>query len=421
MFQRVFELTMRTIRQPIFSIMLAAAALVGVSQPADAQSAQDREERSDTTGQNAAPGIVVGNTVFLSSAEVGTGYDSNLDGRVQEQGSAFAKLEAGLRADSKWSDGKGSARVRVRNYEYFDLDKSHRWDLDAALGAEFNMGANASLKVGTSYYRDKIALDSVDIFSSFADYQLRNESYKMRFKLLSDTQLATSDGLDRAITDPDVFDVARGPAFDHTKNGGEVSVLLWPKAVVAPFLFGGAFDVDYFHQVADPSLDRNARYVFGIAGFRVNIGPKFFVDLGLRRNDRFFDDVDVSHFGVTAFDGRFEWRATDDLKVKGIVERVVRETTAAFGLADDVQRYRLTAEQRIGDKLFVIADAYFDDVRPISDNIHYNKYTAKLTGSYRPTPNLEYYVEGLARHVKELNFDSEYSRLRVEAGARLKF
>lgn len=393
---------------------------------ASAQTAQDRQEQElgSTSAQGVGgtvQGIIVGGVIYLPYAEIGGGYDSNLDGRVLEQGSHFVKAEAGLRIDRKTADSAYSARARVRKYEYEQLDVPHRWDLDAALGAEFFLSPLSSLKFGTSYYRDKIALDAVDIYSSFADYQVRSDSYKARLKLLSSTQLATNDTLDPATTDPDVFDVARGRAFDHTRNGGEVSVLLFPKSIVAPFVFAGAFDVNYFHQAPNPSIDRNANYFFGVAGLRFNLTPSFFVDLGVRRNERFFEDVDVSHFDATAFDARLEWRVDATLKVKGVIERDVRETTASFGLADDAMKYRVTLEKKLGDKLFVIADAYFDDVRPIGDNIHYRKYTAKLTGSYKATPNLEYYVEGLARQVQELNFNSEYSRLRLEAGARLKF
>lgn len=98
------------------------------------------------------------------------GYDSNLDNRVAARGSHYEMLQMGSSGTIKAS---GTAEynwyVRGREYWYERLDAGHRYDVDFALGARFDVSSDMALKTGVSYYRDKISTNSADIYKAYAD------------------------------------------------------------------------------------------------------------------------------------------------------------------------------------------------------------------------------------------------------------
>ena len=348
------------------------------------------------------------------------GYDSNLDNRVAARGSPYEMLQMGSSGSIQAS---GTAEynwyLRGREYWYNELDTSHRYDFDVALGARFDVSSDMALKTGVSYYRDKISINSADIYKAYADLVKESEVFRARLKLDSRTELSTASE-NQGTLDTDVFEVARGKAFDYTKNGVTASLLMLRKQIVAPFIIANYSDIDYFHQASNPAINRSAKEAWGVAGIRITLSSDLQIDLGMRHTHRQFEDQAFAEFSSSYFDGRLTWKLGNGLTAQGTIEKQIKEPTTTFGLADDV----ITYEVRLGKKLdpwMIDGSAFLDHVRPIGDNFDYFKYNWAGGAAYELRKDTEIYAEYSGKFVNEKVTTESYDRTRVGAGIRVKF
>ena len=379
------------------------------------------QQRSSSQDQPAAPAAtasaVPGIQIFVGAEG---GYDSNLDNRVARKGSPYEMLQAGLSGNWKLSDSESySLYVRGRNYWYNVLDLSNRYDIDAALGARYDLSKETSVKLGTSWVRDAVSFNRADIFKSLADLVNEGDQYRFRLKLDSRTELSFRDD-QQGTLDPDVFSVTRNKAFDFTKNGATASLLVNRQQFLAPFVIANYTNVDYFHQDSNLAIDRNANEYWGVAGVRVTLSKAIYVDAGVRTNRRDFDDHIFRSFSSTAFDGRVNWKLTDALTLNGIVERVIREPTTSFGLADDVQTYELRLDY-VSGSWTLYGKAFLDEVHPIGDTFDFSKYNLGLGAINELKKNTDIYADYAGKYVKDSVTGDSYTRHRIGAGVRLKF
>jgi Putative beta-barrel porin 2 len=392
-------------------LLVAFVCAVGTL-PADELAAQERGRQDQRSNQDAPPdtGNGSGNVNFFATTE--SGFDSNLDNRFVSRGSQFELLQLGASGAYKPNDSSAySFYLSGRDYWYKDLDPSQRYDVDAAVGARYDLSQSTALKVGTSYYKDAISLDQFDIYKGFADLVNEGESYRFRMKLDSHTEVSTNES---------AFAGIRNKDFDYTKNGATASLLMWRTMMIAPFIMGNYADIDYFNQLATSPIDRRAREYWGAAGARVTFNPGFFVDLGARYNHRDFADHAISQFSSTFYDARLFWRITDGLTLNGVVERQIKEPTTSFGLADDVTTYEVGFDQRI-DRWTIRGRFFLDHVEPIGDPLNFYRYNWSLGLGFQLSKNAELFTEYLGRHVSEKVNDAAYERARVGAGLRMAF
>lgn len=388
--------------------LICAVGTLGVGDLA----AQERERQEQPSRPVAVPdtGSGSGNVTFFAATEAG--FDSNLDNLFVPHGSPFEMVQLGASGAYKPTDSSAySYYLSGRDFWYNDLALSQRYDVDAAVGARYDLSNNTALKIGTSYYKDAISLDHFDIYKGFADLVNEGESYRLRLKLDSRTEVSTNVSPFPNIRDKD---------FDYTKNGATASLLMMRNMMIAPFIIGNYTDIDYFNQLADAQIDRRAREYWGTAGARVTFNPGFFVDLGARYNHRDFADHAISQFSSTFYDARLTWRITDGLTLNGVVERQIKEPTTSFGLADDVTTYELGFDQRI-DLWTVRGRAFLEHVEPIGDPLNFYRYNWFLGLGYQLSKNAELFTEYLGRHVTEKVNDATFERTRVGAGIRVSF
>lgn len=348
------------------------------------------------------------------------GYDSNLDNRVIRTGSAYEMLQAGLNGNFKVTEQESySLSLRARNYWYNDLNLSDRYDVDAAVGARYDFSNETSLKVGTSWVRDAITVYRTDIFKSYADLVHETVETRLRLKFDSRTELSFADQKPGTL-DPDVFSVTRNKAFDFTKNGGTASLLIFRKQFLAPFIIGNATNIDYFNQDPNPAIDRNANEYWGVAGVRVTLSPSLYVDAGARANRRDFDDLLFRHFSSSSFDARMNWKVSNDLTLNAVFERVIREPTTSFGLADDVKTYEVRLDYKSGPWT-LYAKAFLDEMRPIGDNFNFKKYNWGLGVINALNQSTDIYADYSGKYAKDSISGDSYTRNSAGAGIKIKF
>lgn len=359
--------------------------------------------------------------VYSNYIEVEGGYDTNPDSLIRHTATPFGKLEFGGKAAAERPQELYELTYKLRGVKFEDLDIDNRWDGRIGLDMKFDLAPNQDVKIGSSYLRDFFSLNRADVVKSYADYSYRAEDFKVRLQAKShiETNIERSTGL--APADPDVFDVIRGKAFDYSKTEGQVAFIGFTWAMVQPFVIYNFANVDYFNQVANPIIDRNAVDQFGIAGVRLDFGKAFRIDLGGRVNDRDFEDRDITRFRSSFFDMNFVWNPTSTLQVKAVIERLIKEPSTAFGLADDVHSYGITTDWKATEKLRFVVSAYYDRVVPIGDDFAFNKYTLTATSNYELASNLDWFVSGLAKWVNDDVTGESYTRFKLGSGFRMKF
>jgi hypothetical protein len=349
------------------------------------------------------------------------GYDSNPDQRRNGKGSLYEMGQVGAKLSARHGSASYNAFARGRFFEFNDLDTNkHRYDIDVALGAHFDLTRTDVLKAGTSYYRDAVSAQSADIYRTFVELVHDGADYQVRVNANSHTELSLKNPPMPPGLNPDVFDVTRNAAFDFSKNGATVSLLTFRNATVSPFLIASLADVYYMNQSPRALLDRDADDMYGVLGLRVKTVPNVIFDVGARVNRRQFSQEGVDDFTRAFLDARLTWYATPTLTVHGIIERQIKEPSTAFGLADDVTTYELSAQQTYGLWAFYVR-TYFDQVRPIGENLVYDKYNWSLGASYQLAPAFELYANYQGKYVKEQVHDETYTRHQVGAGVRARF
>lgn len=373
--------------------------------------------------EQAAATDLVGTTItFKRYIETEVGYDTNPDNLFRHVSTRFEKLEGGFSVAAKRPTELYELSMRMRGVQFDELEINNRWDFRASLDATFDLAPGQSLKIGTSYLRDFFALNRADVFKQFADYNYKAEDWKLRLQAKSHVELNIErDEGAPPPADIDVFNTVRGRTFDYSKSEGQVALLGFTKFWLQPFAIYNFGHVDYFHQPVDPIIDRNAIEHYGIAGVRVDLGKQFRIDLGGRLNHREFDDLEIRRSTTSFYDVNFLWTPADTFKVKGVIERIFKESSSSFGLVDDVTSYGLTIDWRLAPPLRLVMSGFYEHVIPIGDDFVYNKYTATAVANYEWSKDIDIFVSGLAKQVNEQTTGESYTRYKIGTGVKLKF
>ncbi len=354
--------------------------------------------------------------------EVEGGYNSNPDSLVRRHASHFEKLESGLAIAARRPNELYELTFKVRGVRFDELDIVNRWDARVGIDTAFELGNGQQLKIGTSYLRDFFSFNRADVYKSYLDYTLKSDDFRLRLQGKSNVEINIERDEDGALPpSPDVFDTIRGRAFDYAKSEAQIAVLGFTRSWLQPFAIYNFANVDYFHQAADPVFDRNAVEHFAIAGVRVELGKPFRIDVGARINHRDFDDPQIRRFTSEFYDVNFIWTPVETFKLKGVIERVIKEPSTAFGLADDVRSYGLTAEWRAAEKLRLTLSGYYDRVLPIGDDFKFNKYSVVASSTYDWSKDVELFVSGLAKWVDDDVTGQSYTRFKIGTGVKMKF
>ena len=76
------------------------------------------------------------------------GYDSNPDNSTDQLGSAFEKVEGGLRVIAKNPREYYEFNLKARDIHFNELEREDRWDYRVALDTDFDIGGGQNFKFG---------------------------------------------------------------------------------------------------------------------------------------------------------------------------------------------------------------------------------------------------------------------------------
>jgi hypothetical protein len=365
---------------------------------------------------------IPGSTVkFKTYIEGEGGYDSNPDGLFAKQGSAFEKVEGGLRATSTTATESYELFLKARDILFNSLDDNNRWDFKGGLDTSFVMGPSQKLSLGSYYLRDFVALDKLEIVHSYGEYAITGDEYRLKFEGISHVEHNLGEDVQGPKEPLGDFNASQGKAFDFSRTDGKISGIAFTKSMLQPFLIMDAADINYFHQVTGALINRDATEEFAVAGIRFDFDKTFRVDLGGRYNRRDFDDKVFTDSDRGFVDVNAYWQPTDAFKATLVVERYFRAPSTSFGLADDVRSLGITADWRFDKQWRMNAAGYYDRIDVIGEDLNYNKYTATLSLTYEPTDSVEIFLSGLGKWVTEEVNDDNYDRYKIGSGVRFKF
>ena len=393
-------------------------------------SAVDQEEaRAAAAAEEAAvtsvPGTFVVDGVtyrWTPYVETEAGYDSNPDNLFFEDGWRFVKLEAGLALSAEAPGRYAGVSVRGRfiDYQDFEDDIQERTDVRVTFEGSADLTPSETVKVSGYFLRDYVSLSSADLLHGHASYAFRTEDIRFRLQTKSHTE---NNFEDSRLGLPPIgdFGFARPDAFDYNRNDAQAYLLTFARSPIQPFAIVDAGIIDYFSQEDGALLDRDASERYAIAGVRFQMSPAFRIDGGYRLNVRDFDNAGTGEHITSFVDINVFWQPVQALRVTGIVERYFDEPDTSYGVADDVQSYGVTVDWDVAPKLRFVGTTYYDREPAIEDDRIFHKITTTGALTYDFHPNVDLFVSGLAKWVEEDIEGFGYQRLKIGAGARMRF
>ncbi len=353
--------------------------------------------------------------------ETEAGVDTNPDNSFDDDGSAFIKVESGMKATLERAKEYYALTLKGRFIDFMQLEEDpQRTDFKAAVDTRFTLSDSETFSAGSYFLRDMISLARADIFHSYMEYALRADDYRVRLLAKNHTERNLVNDL-QGDDEFDDFIVSRSKAFDYSRSDAQANVLAFTQFMLQPFLIYDIASIDFTNQFAGASIDRDAVEHFGIAGVRFQFSRDFRIDVGYRYNYRDFGDRTFTQDDSGFIDVNVFWQPYKDLKITGVVERYYDEATSSFGLVDDVKSYGMTFDWNFVPQWRLAGTVYFDDETPVGDTLHYNKLTSTMSLSYDVNDHLELFVSGLGKWVEEQVADERYERFKIGSGARIRF
>lgn len=399
------------------STLLTLAALSGLGVGLCARDAA--AQSNDTSGFTFQPGPGL-TVIWRPYAEVETGYDSNLDNEVNGEGSWFEKLETGGSLKATREGQTYYFTFKARDAHFNDLDVSNRWEIKTSADATFDLSDTDTLNFTAAYHRDFFSIDRANVYSSDAEYSRRTDDYRFRFQVRSTVEQNLSSepqGNDSL----DVFQATRGEAYDFSRTEGYTTLLTNTRGVLQPFVIYDLAWLDYFGQVSNPLIDRNALDQHGVAGLRFQPSESFRVDLGARANYRDFEDSVTTDFTSVYPDVNIYWQPMDTVKVTALLERVIKEPSTSFGLADDVRTVGMTFDWNVTPTWLLSMAGYYDRVEAIGDTLQFNKYLSTVSLTHFPNDHLEVFLSLMGKWSDEEVTGDSYDRYKAGLGAKIRF
>lgn len=120
-------------------------------------------------------------------------------------------------------------------------------------------------------------------------------------------------------------------------------------------------DLREFDDVLDDDgVNRSSEGYELLLGNTLDLSGVLFAELGLGYRSQTFDDADLKRAEGFSFLGKLVWNPTDILTVKGLVRRLVRETTVTGASSTFTSRFELSADYELLHNVILDAAAKFE-------------------------------------------------------------
>lgn len=384
----------------------AAAALVPMLCLAAAAAAAQEEEPARN---QLLPGLDLRPTVGVSA-----GYDTNPRELPDGGGSAFTRLDLGLRA----SLGEESGTQAVLNLQG-NLVKFLRSgeDMQHELLAELEVGHVVSdelrLSLGVMHQRD----GQDDPATTFSEAWAQAEADLGRVDLTLRGAVAEyRERVDRAeIVELDL------EVYDYRTAAAEVRAMFDTGTRVAPLVRGRVVAIDYLER-RPGKPERDALEHSVMAGAAITLSDALFVEGGLRHTQRIFDDPGAGSYSRIGPDVEIAWEPTEELRLTAAYGHYFGEPSHEEVLVLDATFAQLDVAYQASERLRLAGGAVFTDEKEVGTPFHTRRWEAYADARWLLRERL--HLIAAARLEQERPQDPEadaYRRVIVRAGLESTF
>jgi hypothetical protein len=409
-----------------FSIQVIVIFLSGQAIASDAQHSRGEQGFSankKSFGQKGRAvshnrGKAAGKAIKVHGAlAVDAGYDPNPEGLVENiQGSAFERLSGALLTDFGTArDGLTIlAHGSVANFN--SLVDNHRYDANVLADYHKDIMKGVRLNLGGYYVKDTYGYSIQENMAGF--YELV-ESVKTRDAFLKGhffSKEYTRDG--EAGDSP----FGHSSAFNHQTYRQQGGILLWKDQRFSPYLEGGLASIDYTRQANETVLDRDALDMHGVGGIRVRLNEKVYVDLGVRANLRNTEDRIVNRFTSVGFDGKLVWSVSEGVYLSLETTHDIVEPSSEMARLGDryLQVIGLEIDPPESPWAFELYGSH-EYTRQIGDSATFSSYFVQAGITYDLNKRAQLFADTLYENFDDVKSDDSYSRIRVNAGMKVRF
>jgi hypothetical protein len=421
----------RTTATAVLSLTLVSPASLGKAQTTaerfhGASLTESRERvksgrassQASRLGQEIAPGIVVATNLGLEA-----GYDSNPDELFSNASvTPFGLLDGSMVLAFISARGVTTFGVRGSLLEYSnDILNESRWDASFVIDNSYRLREGLQSNFGAYYLRDEIRLIPSDNIGGYSE--LRYESPKLEMYLRSSAEQIEYLGpipFERSVPVA-LLPVVRNGEFNVRRLESSAGFLFGRDQRVGAYAQVGSADLEYIDQRIESLIDRDAWEIWGIAGLRINLSQQMRLDIGYRHNHRDIDDARVPEHSNGFLDAKLVWSPLANFGIVADIDRVLVEPVTANALVGEQTSYALRSVYRPTERWEVSAFGRFRELKQIGDQFRYEERSVGAATGYGVAPNMEVYGIVDLKSVRENSTSSEYDRIRVGVGTRLKY
>jgi hypothetical protein len=382
---------------PFLAILCLAAA-------ATAQEAQEEPVRQP----------LVGDLDLRPTVGVSAGYDTNPRESPDGRGSAFTRLDLGLRASLGEESGTQAVLNLQGNVVKFLRSEE---DIQHELLAELEVGHAVSdelrLSFGAMHQRD----DRDDPATTLSEAWAQAEADLGRVDLTLRGAVAEyRERVDRAeIVELDL------EVYDYRTAAAEVRAMLDTGTRVAPLVRGRVAAIDYLER-RPGKPERDALEHSVLAGAAITLSDALFIEGGLRHTQRIFDDPGAGSYSRIGPDVEITWEPSEELRLTAAYGHYFGEPNHEDVLVLDATFAQLDVAYQASERLRLAGGAVFTDEKEVGTPFHTRRWEAYADARWLLRERL--HLIAAARLEQERPQDPEsdaYRRVIVRAGLESTF
>jgi hypothetical protein len=383
----------------------AVAALVPMLCLAAVAAAQEEES---------APNQLLAGLDLRPTVGVSAGYDTNPRELPDGPGSAFTRLDLGLRAS--FGEETGTQAILNLQGNLVKFLRSEE-DMQHELLAELEVGHVVSdelrVSLGAMHQRD----GQDDPATTFSEAWAQAEADLGRVDLTLRGAVAEyRERVDRAeIVELDL------EVYDYRTAAAEVRAMFETGTRVAPLVRGRVATIDYLER-RPGKPERDALEHSVLAGAAITLADALFIEGGLRHTQRVFDDPGAGSYSRIGPDVEITWEPSEELRLTAAYGHYFGEPNHEDVLVLDASFAQLDVAYQVSERLRLAGGAVFTDEKEVGTPFHTRRWEAHADARWLLRERL--HLIAAARLEQERPQDPEadaYRRVIVRAGLESTF
>ena len=207
--------------------------------------------------------------------------------------------------------------------------------------------------------------------------------------------------------------------LDYVSPAVVLRAELLPESSMRPLVEVGLAGLDY-GRPRPGKRDRDATQVYLIAGAELEPSEELRVRLGLRRNERFFEEAGDSSFASTGPDLALDWEPDEHFGLELSLSRTIEEPSREDSLVEDVLAAELKAALQASERLAFTAGAEVERVDHVGIDEREIELSVFADARWQLNERLTLLAEGWNK-IEGLGHDEAVHRTTIRAGIEATF